>query len=47
MSEYPFIRAVAEAIAVADNQDAEDWEAYEMLAIAAIKTIKEWVETKQ
>lgn len=47
MSEYPFIRAVAEAIAVADNQDAEDWESFEELAVAAIKVIKDWVEAKK
>lgn len=47
MSEYPFIRAVAEAIAVADNQDAEDWIAYEELALAAIRTIKDWIEAKK
>jgi|WetSurMetagenome_2_1015567.scaffolds.fasta_scaffold519272_3 hypothetical protein len=46
MSEYPFIRAVAESIAVADNQDIEDWPHYEELAIAAIKTIKEWFDKK-
>lgn len=44
MSEYPFIETVARAIAVADEQDSEDWESFEGLAIAAIKAVKEFVE---
>lgn len=45
MNHYPFIETVARAIAVADEQEEEDWESFEDLAIAAIRAIKNWVES--
>lgn len=48
MSEYPFIETVARAICEADENDPEKyWEEFEPLAIAAIKAIKNFVETRQ
>ncbi len=47
MSEYPFIEYVAKAIAVADGQTEEEWEAYDELATAAIRSIKDWFDGKK
>ena len=45
--EYPFIEYVAKAIAVADGQTEEEWEAYDDLAIAAAKAIKEYMDAQK
>jgi hypothetical protein len=48
MTKISLIETVARAICEADENDPDNyWEEFEPLAIAAIKAIKEFVETKQ
>ena len=47
-SKYPFIETVSRALCEADGLDPdEEWQAYEELAMTAIKTIKEWFEKQK